>query len=236
MCRFHITSRPKSQFFHSRATHKQTELLNVVHHVLKRSCEGRVENVRTKPATLSATSFRAETEFLTSPPLPTCTQACSCRLFNRRAAEVHTPASNMIEPFVQTRVAMAPDEFFVKPNFTEQQCASLHRHFKKKTRPSKHHLSAGHVKGFAQVEVYNCRRRHVSERSQCAIGHHRSQGRTCILTVPRAGPAYWSGASTSSSSSFFLKVLAIQAPASCGAHFLEAMSVGTIAPCDGFSC
>ena len=58
----------KIQLFHMRATHKQTELLNVVHHILKRSCIGRVRNVGTKPATLSAASFRAETDFLSVTP------------------------------------------------------------------------------------------------------------------------------------------------------------------------
>ena len=65
LSRFHNTSKPKSQFFHTRATHKQTELLIVVHHILKRSCVSRVQSVRTKPVPLSAASFRAVEEFLT---------------------------------------------------------------------------------------------------------------------------------------------------------------------------
>ena len=54
--------------------------------------------------------------FSVSFPLPTCTKACSCRLFSRRIAEMHTPASYRMDPFVQTRVAMAPDDFSSNPN------------------------------------------------------------------------------------------------------------------------
>ena len=54
MWRFHISSRPEIQFFFLKReqTHKQTELLNVIHHIVERSCISRSENVRTKTCTL----------------------------------------------------------------------------------------------------------------------------------------------------------------------------------------
>ena len=59
MWRFHITSRPEIQLFQMRTAHKQTELLNVIHPVLKSR-----RYVRTKLATLSAASSRAKAVFL----------------------------------------------------------------------------------------------------------------------------------------------------------------------------
>ena len=100
MWRFHISSRPEIQLFQLRATHKQTKLLNVVHHILERCYISRIENVRIKPAPLSTASSRSKADFLGVVP----------------SADLHPGLRDRMDPFVQTRVAMAPDDFSSNPS------------------------------------------------------------------------------------------------------------------------
>ena len=93
MWRLHITSRPEIQLVQMRAAHKQTELLNAIHHVLKSSRVSRIEYDRTKLATLSAASSRAKADFLCVIPsanLNPVRADCSASVSQRRIPELQT--------------------------------------------------------------------------------------------------------------------------------------------------